>query len=77
MTDLLSGHEPPVTHDMMLAEIDREAKMRAQVYPRQIAAGRLKHNEAQARNRVLQAIRDLVENAKLRGGSDATTGGRT
>ena len=64
---MLAGHEPPVTHDQMLAEIDREKKMRDQVYPRQISGGRLREGEARERNRVLQAIRDLVENAKTRG----------
>ncbi len=67
MTDLLDGHEPPVTHDQMLREIDREADMRAKVYPRQIEGRRLKQSEADERNRVLMAIRDLVENARSRG----------
>ena len=67
MPDLLDGHEPPVDHDQMLHEIERELTMRRNVYPKMIQSGRLKPGEARARFRVLEAVRDLVVNVKVRG----------
>lgn len=51
MTDLL-----PVTLAEMLAELERELKARARVYPRQIAKRRLTQEVADRRVQVLQAL---------------------
>lgn len=65
--DLLEGHEPPVNHDDMLRELEREIEVRQRVYPRWVASGKLEAGVADRRIAVLEATRDLVLNVRSRG----------
>ena len=57
MADLLSGNEPEVTYADMLRELERELKMRHEVFPRWVANRKLKQETADYRIRVLGAVR--------------------
>ena len=64
MSDLLTGHLPPVTYDEMEAELLREIKARAFVYPRQVHAKKLKQSTSDYRIRVMTAVLQMVKDAK-------------
>ena len=55
MSDLL-----PITQADMLAEIDREIALRQRVYPRAIAAGKLKLQKADRQMAVMEAVREQI-----------------
>ncbi len=52
---------PPPTKDDMLLEIDRELRMRAQVYPGLVFKRKLSQHQADRQVEVLKAIREVVE----------------
>jgi len=43
-----------------LSEVEAELKMRRQVYPRQVTAGRMKQGEADYRIAVMEAVHDTL-----------------
>ena len=55
MPDLL-----PVTDGDMLAEVERELKMRENVYPRFVARGTLSQQKADRQIERMEAVRDLL-----------------
>ena len=59
MTNLMEL--PPPSRAEMLAEIDREMKQRAIVYPRLINERALSVKTADRRKQIMLALRDLVE----------------
>lgn len=54
---------PPPSKADMLAEIDRELKMRAEVYPRLVFTKKLRQHQADRQVEIMQAIRNVVEKA--------------
>lgn len=43
-----------------VAEVEREIKMRTEVYARQIASGKMKKSEAEYRTDCMRAVRDTL-----------------
>jgi hypothetical protein len=46
----------PVSREEMVREIEREIKKRQYVFPRQVAAGKLRQQEADRRIEIMEAI---------------------
>lgn len=55
MSDLL-----PITREDMVDEIERELEQREIVYPKLIAAGRLRRSRAERRVEIMRAVLELV-----------------
>lgn len=51
----------PITVAEMLAEVRRELRLRASVYPRQVATGRLKQDKADRQIAILEALARKLE----------------
>ena len=66
MGDLLADHKPDI--EEMIRCALREVHMRESVYPRWVAAGRLKQHVADNEIKVMRAIIDTLERVKERGG---------
>lgn len=60
MNDLFPDHSSPVTLQEMIAEVERELALRARVYPKWVAAGRLSQAKADAYTRRLEAVLELL-----------------
>lgn len=56
----MSGDLFPATLPEMIAEADREARLRARVYPKMVAAGRLSNAAANRQLATMRAIRDYL-----------------
>lgn len=56
----MSGDLFPATLPEMIAEADREAKLRERVYPKMVAAGRLSNAAANRQLATMRAIRDYL-----------------
>jgi hypothetical protein len=55
VTDLL-----PITRVEILAELERELKMRREVFPRWVSAGKLKADVAERRIAIMEAVAAMV-----------------
>lgn len=64
MTDLLSGALLPVRIADMITEVERELALRAAVYPRWVASGKLKQSTADEQVRRLRAVLDVLLDRK-------------
>lgn len=64
---------PPVSLDEQIAELNRELKMRLDVYPKLIRFGKLHKDEANKRHRALTAARNsLLDYQRLRDGAQTS-----
>ena len=61
MTDLLTGHEPPVTKREMVLCVKREIGYRERIYPRWVESGKMKLDHAEYQIRTMKAVLKLVE----------------
>ena len=55
----------PVTLEEQIAEVEREIAMRRQVYPRQVASGRMKQGVAERRIATMEAILMMLQALKV------------
>lgn len=56
MPDLFSDAKPHVSLGAQIAEVERELAMRKAVYPRWVAAGRIKQDAADSRTITMEAV---------------------
>jgi len=63
--DLFPDRKPDLRE--MIAELDRELKVRRTVYARWVASGQLKQQESDRRISCMEAARDYLEKARASG----------
>lgn len=68
MTDLLTGHDAPISLRDMAAECRREVEMRRHVYPKRVADGRMSQGACDRRIAVMEAAADYLTTQASTGG---------
>lgn len=66
---------PEITLAVMISEVEREIKLRGEVYPGRIARGNLRKDIADRQIRIMQAVRDTLMELRAKqntGGNHAT-----
>lgn len=67
MTDLLADILPPVTLGEQIACIERELRLRRQVYTRWVDRGRMRQSEADEELRRMEAVLATLQAVEARG----------